>query len=175
MNPTFSNVRAYMEIQKVLLDRASRFSQRWLEVLYRTPELDYSLRHPTSQVGRHLYLDEQRKDMEASIKALSKRYGLFFFFSKGCPYCKAFAPIVKRFSELHGWDVLAVSMDGRRLSEFPRSRPDNGAGRALGVKALPALVAVDPTSGEAVPLSYGLSTLDQIEDRIRVLILRRMP
>ena len=175
MDPSFENVRSYMEIQKILLDRASRFSQRWLEVVYRTPHLDYTLKHPVASAARHVYLDEQKREMEDQIKALSKTYGLFFFFSSSCAYCRTFAPIVKRFSEVHGWKVLAISTDGSRLSEFPEAKTDNGASKALGVKALPALLAVDPVSGNTIPLSYGMSTLDQIEDRIRVLILRRTP
>jgi conjugal transfer pilus assembly protein TraF len=175
MNPTFKNVRAYMEIQKILLERSSRFSQKWLEVVYQTPALDYTLKHPVSQVGRHIYADTQKKQMEIQIKALSKTHGLFFFFSSKCGYCKAFAPIVKGFSQKYGWQVLAISMDGSRLPEFPEAQNDNGIARNIGIQALPALMAVNPQSGQVIPLSYGLSTHDQIEDRIRVLLLRRMP
>jgi conjugal transfer pilus assembly protein TraF len=175
MDPSFANVKAYMEIQKLLLERSSRFAQRWLEVVYQTPQLDYTLKHPVSQVGRHVYADTQHKQMQRRIRQLAQTHGLFFFFSSGCEYCKTFAPIVKRFAETYGWQVLAISMDGSRLPEFPQAQNDNGTARVLGVKALPTLLAVDPKSGQVVPLSHGLSTQDQIEDRIRVLLLRRMP
>ena len=173
MSPTTQNVRAYMEIQKKLLEKSSRFAQRWLEVVALNPELDYTLRHPTSHAGRPIALEERKRDIEARILGLSKTHGLFFFFSSSCAYCRAFAPIVKRFASLYKWGVLAVSMDGSRLQEFPKAQNDNGTSRTLGLKALPALLAVEPKSGQVIPLSYGLSTLDQIEERVRILLLGR--
>ena len=173
MNPTFENVRAYMQIQKALMDRSGQFARKWLEVVYTTPSLDYSIKHPTSQVGRHVYLDQQQHQMDTQIRKLAKTHGLFFFYSD-CPYCKKFAPIVKAFSQKYGWQVLAISTDGTMLPEFPDARINNGSAQVLGVRHLPTLLAVEPKTGEVIPLSYGLSTHDQIEDRIRVL-LRRKP
>ena len=164
-----------MEIQKMLFERSSRFAQRWLEVLYLRPEMDYTLKHPTSQVGRHIYADVQKQEMQERIKALSKTHGLFFFFSSTCSYCKAFAPIVKRFAQKYHWKVLSISMDGSQIKAFPRAQKDNGTARTLGIQALPVLMAVNPKSGHVIPLSYGLSTHDQIEDRMRVLLLRKTP
>lgn len=175
MEPTFANVQAYMEIQKALLERSTLFAQKWLEVVYLRPELDYTLKHPISQIGRQVVLEDNKKQMEESIPALSQTYGLFFFFSSKCEYCKAFAPIVKNFSQKYGWQVLPISMDGSQLPEFPEAQNDNGSSSSLGIKTLPTLLAVDPKSGRIIPLSYGLSTHDQIEDRIRVLLLRRRP
>ncbi|OJW55207.1 MAG: type-F conjugative transfer system pilin assembly protein TraF [Alphaproteobacteria bacterium 41-28] len=172
LNPTYQNVKAYMVIQKELMDRGTRFAQKWMEVVYTTPKLDYTLRHPTSQAARHVYLDQDRRKMDAQILALSKTYGLFFFYSSRCAYCKQFAPTVKVFSEKYHWEVLPISLDGNVLPEFPHTKVDNGSALALGIQSVPALLAVEPKTGKVIPLSYGMSTHDQIEDRIRVLIMK---
>lgn len=172
LNPTTQNVKAYMVIQKELMERSTRFAQKWMEVVYQTPHLDYTLHHPTSQMGRHMYLDHTREVMEAKIRSLSQTHGLFFFYSGKCPYCKQFAPIVKSFAKKYHWEVLGISLDGETLPEFPESRRDNGSALALRVRAVPALLAVEPRTGKVIPLSYGLSTHDQIEDRIRVLLMK---
>jgi conjugal transfer pilus assembly protein TraF len=172
LNPTFHNVKAYMVIQKELMDRGTRFAQKWMEVVYTTPKLDYTLRHPTSQAARHVYLDQEREKMDAQIRALSKTHGLFFFYSSQCAYCKQFAAIVKAFSEKYSWEVLPISLDGEVLPEFPNAKSDNGAAMALGVQSVPTLLAVEPKTGKVIPLSHGMSTHDQIEDRIRVLIMK---
>lgn len=172
LNPTTQNVMAYMVIQKDLMERSTRFAQKWMEVVYQTPGLDYTLHHPTSQVGRHVYLDQTRETMEKKIRSLSQSHGLFFFYSGSCPYCKQFAPIVKSFAAKYHWEVLGISLDGNILPEFPDSKIDNGSAGALGVKVVPALLAVEPRSGKVIPLSHGLSTHDQIEDRIRVLMMK---
>lgn len=173
MEPTYENIKAYMVIQKEMMDKASRFAGKWKEVLYTTPELDYTVKHPTSQAARHVYLDLEKQQMDKAIQGLSKTHGLFFFYSGACAYCHKFAPIVKAFADKYGWEVLAISIDGAGLPEFPNFKPDNGTAQALGVKVLPSLVAVEPSTGQVIPLSYGFSTHDQIEDRIRVLLINR--
>jgi len=169
MYPSHTHIRAYMEKQQQMMERGELFAKRWMEVLFMTPSLDYSLKHPWSQKARHIFLEEKQKETKTLIKKLSKTYGLFFFFEAGCPYCQAFAPIVKHFSEDYGWDVLAISMDGSMLKEFKEARPDNGTARVLGVSVLPTLLAVDPQKGKVIPLSYGMNSIDHIEDRVRAL------
>jgi conjugal transfer pilus assembly protein TraF len=175
MDPTFENIKEYMIIQKEMMGKASRFAGRWKEVLYTTPELDYTVKHPTSQAGRHIYLDLEKQQMDKAIQGLSKTHGLFFFYSGSCTYCHKFAPIVKAFAQKYGWEVLPISIDGAGLLEFPNFKPDNGTAQTLGVKVLPSLLAVEPSTGQIIPLSYGFSTHDQIEDRIRVLLINRRP
>ncbi len=173
MAPTAQNVKAYMEVQKELMDKAHRFQSKWMEVVYTTPALDYSIEHPTSQVGRHVYLDEKKRTTDQTVRNLAKTHGLFFFYSGSCAYCKHFAPIVKSFADAYGWEVMAISTDGSLLPEFPHAVQDNGVASRLGVEVVPSLIAVNPGSEESFPLSHGLSTQDQILDRIRVLILER--
>ena len=173
MEPTFENVQAYMVIQKQLMDKSSKFAQKWMEVVYTTPKLDYSIKHPTSQMARHVYLDQKKSHMDVEISKLSQSHGLFFFFSNSCAYCKHFAPIVKAFSDKYGWEVMAISIDGSSLPEFPNAVTDNGTAKQLGVKFVPTLLAVNPSTEEVVPLSHGMSSQDQILDRIRVLIIER--
>ncbi|MBT4879503.1 MAG: type-F conjugative transfer system pilin assembly protein TraF [Alphaproteobacteria bacterium] len=170
INPTFENVKSYMEIQRVLLERASKFSETWLQVLFTTPHLDYSLKHPTSQVGRHVYLEEEQKKLELQIHALSKTHGLFFIFKGTCPYAQKFAPIVKVFSKKYGWSVIAISVDGLPLPEFKNPRKKYGILKALQIKHTPTLLAIEPKTNKIYPLNIG--TQDQIEERIRLLILK---
>ena len=173
MEPTFENVKAYMVIQKELMDKSEAFTSKWMEVVFTTPSLDYSVEHPTSQSGRHVYLDQQKQKMDQEVYKLAQSHGLFFFVSSSCSYCKKFAPIVKAFSQQYGWEVMAISMDGTTLPEFPDAVNDNGISAKLGVESLPTLLAVNPQTEEIIPLSNGLSSQQQILDRIRVLIIER--
>lgn len=168
--PTRANVKAYMEIQNAMMERSEIFSKRWMEVVYTTPALDYTVKHPVNQAARHVYIDQAKHQMADKIRQLSQSYGLFFFFKAGCPYCHKFAPIVKRFSQKYGWQVLAIGVDGSTLPEFPEAQPDNGAARRLNIETVPTLLAVNPETGQVVPLSFGMSTEDTIEDRVRVLV-----
>lgn len=170
VTPTTANVKAYMQIQNAIMQRSEIFSKRWMQVVYSSPALDYTVKHPINQAARHVYLDQAKQQMTDKIRQLSQTYGLFFFFKAECPYCHKFAPIVKRFAQKYGWQVLAIGLDGCTLPEFPEALPDNGAAARLNIEVLPTLLAVNPETGQVLPLSFGMSTEDSIEDRVRVLL-----
>lgn len=170
MNPTDENIQSYMEMQKDMVDRSETFSKNWMQTIFTNPLLDETLKNPVNQKSRHIQLDLQRQKTKETIKSLSKEYGLFFFLSSKCAYCHEFAPIVKNFSELHDWEVLAISLDGGQSDVFKNTVPDNGLFEQWNVQVLPALFAVNPTTGHVIPVAYGLTSIDEMENRIMKLI-----
>jgi conjugal transfer pilus assembly protein TraF len=76
---------------------------------------------------------------------------------------------VKGFSQKYGWSVLAVSLDGGTLSEFPEARRDNGIATRLQISHVPALIALHPRTGQFIPLAYGLVSESEIEERAELL------
>lgn len=173
VNPTPQNLKAYQDMQKDMMVRSQRFSNTWRQVVYENPSLDHTLIAPVNQKARHVYLDEDKKQTYETIKALSETYGLFFFFRGDCSYCHQFAPIVKTFSETYGWEVIAISQDGEPLKEFPEAQSDNGLFIAWKVEVLPSLYAVNPNTGHVVPIAFGLTSLDQMEERIITLVQKK--
>ncbi len=166
LNPTPQNVKNYIVLQNQMSDRASHFSHIWQLVLLQNPRLNYSIEHPTNQVGREVYLDEQRMKEDAAIRKLSQHSGLFFFYRSSCPYCQRFAPIVKDFSQRYGIAVIPITTDGIALPSFPDSRVDQGQAEKFHVSVEPALFTVNPYTHQAIPVSYGLTTEDELRSRI---------
>ena len=169
VEPTQENLIAYITAQKALMDQSQKFSEMWKQVVMTTPSLDETLVHPVDQNARHVYYAQHHQDLEKKIKKLSEDYGLFFFFRKNCPYCHQFAPIVKRFSQKYGWSVLAVSLDGGTLAEFPNAKQNNGIAERLQISHVPALIALHPKTGQLIPLAYGLVSESEIESRVELL------
>lgn len=169
VDPTPQNIKSYQEMQKDMLGRSKAFSRIWLQTVFQNPELDHTLVSPVNQQARHLQLDLEKDRTRKTIQALSQENGLFFFFAGDCPHCHTFAPIVKRFSETYGWNVIAISVDGGSLPEFPDAQEDNGLFKAWEVKALPSLYAVNPSTKRVIPVAYGVTAMDEMENRIMTL------
>ena len=167
--PSFENVKNYQILQKKMMDRSEIFSEMWQRVLFSTPSLDENTKFPITQVGRHAYLDIQRRKKSELIKKISKSYGLFFFFKGDCAYCHVFAPIVKQFSKKHNIEIIAISLDGGKVKEFPNSIQNNGAAQKLEIKAVPALIAVNPSTQKILPISYGVNSIEDLENRLLLL------
>ena len=168
--PSYQNIQAYQEMQKDLTERSQNFSETWMKVVYQNPELDHTLVSPVNQKSRHIYLDQEKQLTTETIQSLKEDYGLFFFFSGQCEYCYQFAPIVQQFAKNYGWKVIAISVDGASIPGFTETLPDNGLLQKWGVKFLPSLFAVNPTTGHVLPIAYGLTALDQMELRIMTLL-----
>lgn len=170
VNPTLDNVRDYMIQQKQMVYRSSKFQEAWQKVVLTTPELNYEREYPTAQYARHVQEDQDRQQRESKIKNLSQEFGLFYFFSSNCKYCQGFSPIVKAFSAKYGWDIMAISLDGGTSEYFEQVQRDNGMASALQIKAIPALVAFNAATGEMIPISYAMTSLDQLEQNIMTLV-----
>jgi conjugal transfer pilus assembly protein TraF len=174
MHPTPEKIKAYQYMQKDMMDRSKNFSEGWMQNVFLNPNLDNTIENPVNQKARHVQLDLQKKQVSQTIQGLASEYGLFFFFSGACEYCHEFAPIVKRFSEQYGWQVLAVSLDGGKLEVFPNAQPDNGlfAQWQSGEQGqvMPALYAVNPRTGHVIPVALGMTSIDQMEARIMSLV-----
>jgi conjugal transfer pilus assembly protein TraF len=76
---------------------------------------------------------------------------------------------LKHFAASHGWSVLAVSLDGGTLPEFPEAKRDNGIAKRLQIGHVPALIALHPKTQKLIPLAYGMISESEIEERVAIL------
>lgn len=172
LEPTPDNVQHYIELQNQLSNRAQQFTNSWQQVLMSHPELNYSLTHPTSSVGLQVYHEEQSKGKDEAIAQFAQQTGLFFFYRSTCPYCHRFAPILKSFAERYGIKIIAITMDGISLPEFPDSHTDTGQSSQFHVTTTPSLFAVNPYTQRAYPVAYGLTSESELKDNIYKIIER---
>lgn len=166
MSPTQENVMTYLYLQKRAMDLSQQFSEAWQRVVWTTPDLDHTLVRPTSPKAVQAYYDEHNQDRKHSLKSIAKNYGLFYFFRESCPYCKQFSPLLASFAKRHGFHVTAITLDGGPTPGFPAPRQDNGAAHRLGVQTVPALYLVEPKSRTVTPISFGLISPSELEERI---------
>lgn len=170
MNPTDTNLTAYMRYQRMVMDKSEHFAKNWQRLVWSVPELDYGLiGRPTNAMAINVF-DEQQQDRQAqTIKGLAATHGLIFMFRGDCPHCHRFAPILKRFEQEFGFTVLAISMDGRAIPEYPDARPDNGMAARLNATAVPALYLIAPTTRQIVPVGFGVMSMTDLVERIAAL------
>ena len=170
MNPTDDNLMAYMRFQRMVMDRSQVFADRWQRLVWREPSLDYASEgRPTNTLAIAAFDDRQKERDTAAVRQLAATHGLVFVFRSDCPFCHRFAPVLKRFAQQHGLTVLAVSLDGGTLPEYPNARPDNGIAARLNARAVPALYLTQPSRREFRPVGFGLMSDTDLLERIAAL------
>jgi conjugal transfer pilus assembly protein TraF len=164
--PTQENVKNYIDLQNQYTNQSMAFSKTWKEVLLNSPELDFSLKHPTNNIARQIESDQEKNSEDQAIISLSKQSGLFFFYRSSCAYCQRFSPVVKHFADQYGITVIPITTDGISLPEFPNSLMDQGQSNKFNVTVEPALFAVNPYTHQAYPIGYGLMSEADLKKRI---------
>ena len=169
MHPTKANVKPVIEAQEKIMAQSEKFKDTWMKVIYENPKLDYNIDHPASEVGVSIYKEEKRRKLNNKVKEVAKTHGLLFFYESQCRYCHEFAGIVKKLISEYQFEVLAISVDGGKLKEFPDSEIDNGITRKFGITKFPALIAVHKKTESVIPVSFGYNSVSEIEDRVDAL------
>ncbi|AGA89724.1 TraF-like protein [Thioflavicoccus mobilis 8321] len=168
-DPTPENVALYLYLQRVALDKSSRFAAATQRAVQLDPFLDVITQRPTATFAANLTNRQAGERREAILQQIAEKAGIWFFYRSDCPYCEAQAPLLQLLEARYGFSVLPVSIDGELLpgGVFPAFRRDLGQAAALGVVSTPALFLARPPDA-MVPLSQGLLSLAQLQERVLV-------
>ncbi len=166
--PTEENIKDYMVYQQMVLNKSGTFADQWRRVVWKTPELDYTLKRPVSKVGKETWIDNRNEDVIKSIKNINERYGVFFLFRSDCHFCHKFAPILKSFQEKYGITIMPISMDGGGIPHFDNFTTNKGQVEKMGmeIKAVPATILFDKETRETIPVGFGVLSHSDLEERI---------
>jgi conjugal transfer pilus assembly protein TraF len=171
ISPTKENIASYIEYQQKQIEKASYFSDQWSRVIWTNPSLDYTLKHPVSNLGNQVQKDERTTKVNQTVQNINERYGIFFFFRSDCPYCHKYGPILKHFAKNHNLFVMPISLDGGKLEGWEEAVTDSGQASSFGIEGqgVPATILFDKETKEILPIGFGLMSQDEIANRIYVL------
>ncbi|HBW7408352.1 TPA: type-F conjugative transfer system pilin assembly protein TraF, partial [Klebsiella pneumoniae] len=149
--PSSENFVKYFRLQNYWTQQAGLFSMSAKKAMLENPELDYNLQHSyyNGTVKNQLAADyaEQRQ----AISTLAQHYGVMFFYRGREAIDGQLVQVIKNFRETYGLSVIPVSVDGVINPMLPDSRTDQGQAEQLGVKFFPAMMLVNPKSGQVKP------------------------
>jgi len=175
MNPTRFNVKRYMYAKEWFMERAEVFTNVVQRVRWQSPDLDYSLVRPVNSTALNVYKQTREQENRENASSLGERgAGLFFFMSSTCPYCTAMAPTLQSIQQDYGMPVMAITMDGGGLPEFPHPKMDNGISESLGVYTVPAVYLVMPESGDVLLIGTGMMSRNEVLERVFSLSNRQL-
>ena len=164
--PTPENVRAYLYLQKVMLDKADAFARTSQQVASADPYLDAITERPLSPFAANATSAEATARRGETLRELASSTGLLFVVDSRCGVCVRAADVLLSAQRQYGFTLLTVSLDGKAPSglELP-VRPDTGQAKKLGVVGTPALFLMRPPDA-ILPLAQGALDLDTLTARV---------
>lgn len=160
------DMRVFLSLQDYWLKESSRFKQLFQKTMLAYPQYDYTVTHPTSNLGAKITDEVREQKKEEVIHGIAKSHGLLFFYRGKSLYDQKQIPILVDFCRRFNLSMMPVSVDGVVLPELPNSRIDQGQAERLGVHYFPALLLVNPENQQVNPIAYGLTTQDVLMERI---------
>jgi len=173
MNPTRENVHEFLQAQDFVMTKSSVFADVAQRVIFEQPDVNYGVRSPVANFARANERTRQEKRTRENIQNLSETHGILFFARSDCPYCHDQAPVLKWVSQTMGIDVMAISMDGGPIPQFPDAKLDNGISRSVtgggGITTVPAVYLLNRETNEAIPLGTGVVAGEELAERIWIM------
>lgn len=172
MDPSEANLKAYLAINTLMLEKSNRFAKRWQETLWANPAFDHTVVHPNANFAQVALKDEAKQNKEAAIKQLASQAGLVVLVQSGCSFCSMMAPVIERLSQESGFSVLPISIKGDVASEWPNAKPDNGIVKRLmslsgSVPTVtPAVFLVSRDGQNAELIASGAVSLEDLKERL---------
>jgi len=164
--PTLKNVETYMQEQRRWVEQSAKFADAWGKILLEKPFLGDFLQNPTTSYGILAKREADLNQRKALLQSLSKTHFLLFFFKGGDPLSEKAAEVALLFSEINGWQLKAVSLNGTGLKNFMEHEIDKGISDNLGVQASPSFYAICPAKNTVYPVGAGLLSVSDIEQNI---------
>jgi len=174
-NPTPENVKAYLFLQRVIMDKSTNFAYAVRNAVYTEPLLDENTRIPLASAMRAAMLKMRDDNAEQAFRHLAGKAGLWFIFNSKCQFCEWQYPQVKTFADKYGFRVIPISQDGATIPAIPAEQvlPDLGQSQKLGIRVVPALALVVPERQEIIVVSQGALSLEGIQQRVMTAVLER--
>ena len=98
-DPTLENVHTYRTAELEMWRRGMNLAENWVLANLRYPELFDRTEQPINVQGARLKREIEHKETTRAIEKTARNFDLVFFSREDCPYCRAFAPIIKKFAE----------------------------------------------------------------------------
>ncbi len=169
-NPTVENLKAFLYIQKLAIDRAEQFAQAGRMAMQGDPLLDASSKTPlggSANVTRDAYISQEQKRL---LHKIFKKVGVFYLFKDRCYLCDLQSDVLKELSNAYGITVKAVSLDqpsdgSISAKNFPDYDIAPELRHELKVLALPATFLYNAETDEIKPLLQGMVTASTFNSR----------
>jgi conjugal transfer pilus assembly protein TraF len=153
-NPSEENVRDYYEVQEIARKKALAFTNVSQYVWQKYPELSTKKDYPITTPGNLGRMTLIREEKSRKLRENRDDFALIYFFRPDCSYCADQAPILEWFTNSTGWVVKRID-----------TQENPALAARFRVEITPTLVLIQKGNQDYFPVSSGVISSDEIEDR----------
>lgn len=175
-NPTDENLSRFYTANRLMVDIATRFSDRTREYFINNPMMSEKRRQPTEAVALNAHRAGLEENQQKALTEIFKKGGLFFFFQSTCRYCHEQSQILNFMQNYYHVDIMPISIDGLPLNNglFQRyGRATMDMIKQYAITEVPTVYLMSNDGSQATRVSTGLVSADELKNTI-ILAARGM-
>lgn len=169
VRPSPETVRDYIIVEEKMWKQALALDSAYRQAKFRYPQFFDKLKSPENV---HAVKFKRKLDIAASedkIKDFATKFDLVFFSRGGCSYCTEFAPVLRRFSDMYGFNTEEASIDAHMSGLF-KGKQMTDLAKKLGIEATPTVVVVSKDGKNAFELIRGYVAISELEEYVGLAV-----
>ncbi|WP_051786597.1 conjugal transfer protein TraF, partial [Endozoicomonas numazuensis] len=164
-HPSKENVSNYLYLDRLVKEKAERFSRIGKQVMESDPMLDENVRRPISPAAAKINDDMVQHAREQVLQKIAKVAGVVFYYQGKCRLCHLQAQTLMALSQQYGFKLISFSTDGELIPDLADSRIERQPNPTLNIQTYPALFLMKPPN-EIIQLRQGVSSYIDLHNRI---------
>lgn len=150
-----SDVSEALRIQDVARKKASSYAAVVGLVNQINPNLTLADEIPITNAGRQIQFSGRKRAMSNYLNKSIRNYGLLYFSSKTCEYCRLQDHVLEQFLAEFRFDIKVVELEKEPLM----------AAR-FNIKQTPSIIIVNRTSKKHLPVAFGATSLPRLKESV---------
>ncbi len=149
------DVSEALRIQDVGRKKAAAYAAVVGFVAQTNPNLSLADEVPITNVGKQAQFNTRKRAMDDYLQHATRNYGLLYFSSKTCEYCRIQDGILQQLLTVFNFDVTVVE-----LSQNPV------LSQKFNIKQTPSILIVKRNSDKHLPVAFGATSLPELTENI---------
>lgn len=169
-NPSQENVRVYLYMQRVMLDKAENFTNAAILAGTSDPGLNEDVRVPTATALAQAHSMRELRARRDALTSVSNKAGLWVFVDSRCAFCSAAVTMAKRIAKEYKYELRIISVDGKPPKGYANEKVFEDVNRSaftrFGLKLVPATILALPPDKIGIVAHGAISDQSTIETNL---------
>ena len=163
------DIDAFLATHYLITSKGIDFARNVQKVIESSPHLFNSESYFKNAVDSQV----KQEEIKEILNDTASRYGLVFIYSSHCHHCSRQLPIILSFKKEYKFNVLGITIDENYFQGFDENIVDEAVTLDPLVQAYPTILLLDRNNPTKIFISKGLTTFDELEERIAAKIMER--
>lgn len=159
----------FLATHYLIADKGIGFAKNVQNLIETNPQLSSSESYYKNLADGEEKLETRKQLLQSN----SNNYGIVFVYDSKCKYCTRQLPILLKFRVNYNFKIMGISSDGIYFSGINENITDINIAHDPLVKAFPTILLLDKKNPKKIFVAKGLTTLDELEEKIANRIKER--